>query len=216
MLLLLYSWATESFPVFGNPHSPHFFSFSSFVLILWYTVKILQTRGLPFPCGLGRQAVTPREQRTGTPHLRSHGWETQQVTSREAPIGGMSPGHPQDTFRRSLRYTSLVWTNNTSSVSLHLTEKMKFEMKLPCWWQWKSKTEKPRKIKMKSCKYSRCRPHFFQLMEFYHGLATSKKISGATDMWVSALIFCKWIAKTCGFWEQLENNFQVLKSPAYK
>lgn len=141
----------------------------------FYTLIILQIRGLPFTCGLGRQAETPREQRMGTPHLRSLGRDTQQVTSREAPIGGISPGHPQ-TFSADHFVTSpLCGSTKKSSVSLQMTEKMKFEMELPCLWQWRSKTGMPREMKVKSCKYSRCRPHFFQLMEFYHELATSKE-----------------------------------------
>lgn len=76
-------------------HSPHFFFF---FLVCAYTLVHCHNptdKRVALPRGLGRQAVSPTEQRRGAPHLRSQGWDTQQVTSRQAPISRMSPGQLQ-------------------------------------------------------------------------------------------------------------------------
>lgn len=176
MLLLLYSRGTEAIPAFGNPHSPLFFPF--FFLVCAYTLVQCHNptdKKVAFPPWIRETSSVSQGAEKGSSSPKESGVGHSAGYQQASPHQQDEPWATSDILCRSLCYSSLVWINKSSSVSLHLTEKMKFEMKLPCWWQWKSKTGKPREMKMKSCKYSRCRPHFFQLMEFYHELATSKK-----------------------------------------
>lgn len=156
-------------------HTPHFFFlFPSLCLYSGTLSQSYVQEGCLSPADKGdKQCLPGAEKRNSSPKESGVGHSV--GYQQASPHQQDEPWATSGTLCRSLCYSSLVWINKSSSVSLHLTEKMKFEMKLPCWWQWKSKTGMPREMKMKSCKYSRCRPHFFQLMEFYHGLATSKK-----------------------------------------